>query len=184
MISRSVWYEQVDVALITKIHQILGEDFQVDFRSEDDYIEYEKPIKYPRILITHLGENFERYRYSEEEQTYKIDATKVYKETSAKPYKLKYQLELQTSYILDMNSITLKLCDFFIDWFNLDVIDTSGTPRSIPVKRVIETSAEEKTSDEQRIFKRIYQYDFKVEIDEAQIKEYLRPTKQKINTTL
>ena len=48
--SNTVWYEQVDIALIKLIHKVFGEDMKVRFRGEDDFTDNSLPY----VAIQHL----------------------------------------------------------------------------------------------------------------------------------
>lgn len=169
----TVWYEQVDIGLINLINEAFNSRVPIRFRSEDDFVE----LSYPCILITHLWESFDRYRYDDRLVNIGLDENNnVVREKSAKPYTLNYQVELLTTSITDMNELTVIWNDTFIDFNNLDVEDVSGNKRNCFMKLKNKTSSSEGSSDENRIFKRIYTYEIKVEIDTG-IK-YITPSVQ------
>lgn len=174
--SRTVWWEEVNKGFIDKLTKIYGDSVQIDFRTDDDLQEAEG-VSYPRILISNLDEQFDRIRYDDKPVVVSSDETTVSIEESAKPYNLTIQFDLVTTYITDMNKLTMLWNNNFLDWDNLDVVDTGGTPRSVAIKNIYKTSSKETTEDGQRLFRRTYLYLVKVEIDEAEVITKLTPYK-------
>lgn len=171
----TVWYEQVDVGLINLINTTFDSKIPIRFRSEDDFSE----LSYPCIVITHLGETFDRYRYEDRDINMGLQGTNVIMEKSARPYTLTYQIELLSTSIMDMNEMTFKWSDTFMDYNNLDVEDMSGNKRNCFMESRGSVSSSEGSKDEERVFKRIYTYDIKVEVDTG--KQDLLPSVQQID---
>ena len=171
----TVWYEQVDIGLINLINSTFDNEIPIRFRSEDDFVE----LSYPCIVITHLWETFDRYRYEDRDINMGLKGTDVVLEKSARPYTLTYQIELLSTSIMDMNDMTFKWSDTFMDFNNLDVEDMSGNKRNCFRESRGGVSSTEGSKDEQRVFKRIYTYDIKVEVDTG--KQHLLPSVQQVD---
>lgn len=167
--SRTVWWDEVNHGLIKEIKQIYGETVQVAFRSDDD-VQAKIPIQYPRILITNLEEKFDRKRYSPFPVEVRSDDTTVTLEESAKPFNLTFQIDLVSKTIMEMNRLSMIWNNHFIDFNNLDVVDQEGTTRSVYMKNVYQTKADSRSQNGERLFRKIYIYEVRVEIDE--VKEY------------
>lgn len=173
-VSRTVWWEEVNIGFLNKIKEIYGEEVQVSFRSDDDL--QEGNVTYPRILVTNLYEQFDRSRLDTRDSiVVESTETTISTEKPALPYVLKIQFDLITTYLTDMNRISLLWSANFLDWDNLDVLDSSGTPRNVPIKNVFQTKSEEETEDGQRLFKRTLIYEVRVEIDETEVITGIRP---------
>lgn len=174
--SRTVWWDEVNQGLFKIIKQIYGNSLQVSFRSDDD-IQAKTPITYPRILITNLEEKFDRKRYSPFPVEVRSDDTTVTMEESAKPFNLTFQIDLISSTITEMNRITMLWNNHFIDFNNLEVVDQEGTTRSVYMKNVYQTKSDSKSQNGERLFKRTYIYEVRVEIDEVVEYNSTRPYK-------
>jgi hypothetical protein len=132
-VDKSVWFEQVDRALITLLGSTLsvtnedGEAVQVraivrkpdeDFREED----------FPLASIYGLYQTFSKDRFSNDrvvlsknEQEHSITL-----ENSAVPYDLTYQIDLWASSQVDMNDMTREWLTSVPVFYNLSVTDLSG----------------------------------------------------------
>lgn len=174
--SRTVWWDEVNKGLYKELKALYGEDVQIAFRSDDD-LQAKEPIKYPRILITNLDEKFDRSRYSSSPVEVRSDDTTVTLEDPAKPFNLNFQVDLVSTSITEMNRLTLLWNGHFLDYHNLDVVDQEGTPRNVSMKNVYQTKSDSKSKDGERLFRRVYIYQVKVEIDEVVQNTFLRPFK-------
>ena len=85
---------------------------------------------------------------------------------SAKPYNLSYQLEIISNKQGESNDLT-RLWNFeVIDKYNLDVLDKSGNPRNCFMTRTVATTITEGDQYDDKIFRNIYKYKIRVELDE------------------
>lgn len=170
--SESVWYEEVDRGLKKLVQQVLG-NIPVVFtpNRENTITDNKNPYKpqiYPYVRIVHLGETFDTIRYNREDSIVhrsKEDNQLTFQK-SAKPYNLHYQFEIITNKQTDSNNLT-RLWNFeVIDKHNLDVLDKSGNARNCFMTRTVATSVIEGHQKDDKIFRNIYRYNIRVELDE------------------
>lgn len=170
--SESVWYEEVDRGLKQLVKNVLGDIpvvFTPDRKDNVDGVSnpYKRP-SYPYIRIQHLGEAFDPKRYSREDVVIATDPSnrEATLSKSAKPYNLNYQFEIITNKQGDSNDLT-RLWNFeVIDKHNLDVLDKSGNKRNCFMTRTVATSVTEGDQYDDKIFRNIYKYKIRVELDE------------------
>lgn len=161
--SNTVWYEQVDIALITLIKQVLGEDMIVKFRGEDDF----KDDQVSYVSIQHMGETFDVFRYDSKPVVTSKEQGIVTLEDSAKPYTLNYLITLVTDKITHMNRMSMLWNNEVTNHYNLDVLDMGGTPRSCYMRLEGKPVQQSEGYKEDRIFTNTYSYKIWVEIDEC-----------------
>lgn len=167
--SNTVWYEQVDIALIKLIHKVFGEDMKVRFRGEDDFTDNSLPY----VAIQHLGETFDLFRYDSNPVRLRDEEGYTVLEESAKPYTLHYQLTLTTDKITQMNYMSMLWNNEVTDYYNLDVVDMGGTTRSCYMRLEGRPIQQSEGLNEDRMFSSTYSYKIWVEIDES--KSYTKP---------
>lgn len=165
--SNSVWYGEVDLALVNLLKKIFGDTIQIYFNSSRDL--NNKKITYPYIKISHLGENFDFDRYDPNKQiiSYNADTQTVTLEESALPYKLNYQIDLISDTNKGNNSNTLKWASNIKPFSNLKVIDNGGVERSCFMSCQQPINLEETTQDDKVIFRHIIRMSIRVEVDES-----------------
>lgn len=172
--SNSVWYEQVDIALIDLVHRVLGKDMKVRFRGEDDFTD----IAPPYVAIEHLGETFDKFRYDKTPVRVGNKEGCIVIEESAKPYTLHYQVTLTTDTITEMNRMSMLWNNEVLAHYNLDVIDMGGTKRSSFMSVQGRPIQQSEGQNEDRIFRSTYLYNIWVEIDE--VKSDIKPIVQEV----
>lgn len=166
--SESVWFEQVDEALIKFIRdhiQIDGEPVKVVVRKPDDDFNLED---YPLVSIYSLYDRFSKERYNPEPVVVSKDkeSNTLVSEESALPYDLYYQIDFWSTLQIDMNEMTKQWKSAFSFWFNLDVIDESGNPRSCFVLSRNDFNKSDLMKDGKRLFHSFCTYKIQVEIDD------------------
>lgn len=166
--SESVWFEQVDTAfvkLLRKNIQIDGKPVKVVVRKPDEDFNEED---YPIVSIYNLYDRFSKVRYSPDPVV--ISQVGAYGtaiiEDSALPYDLFYQIDFWASLQSDMNIMTKQWKSISKLWFNLDVIDEAGTPRSCFVLSRNDFNKADLMKDGKRLFHSFGTYKVQVEIDE------------------
>lgn len=170
--SQSVWYEEVDRGLKQLVKKTLGDIPVIFTPNRDSNLDgkenpYSKPT-YPYVRILHLGEAFDPVRFSRNDILLSTDPenNQAIIGKSARPYNLNYQIELIANKQLISNDIT-RLWNFeVIDKYNLDVLDKSGNPRNCYMTRTVATTVMEADQLDDKIFRNIYKYKIRVELDE------------------
>lgn len=165
--SNSVWYGEVDLALVKLLKKIFGETVQIYFNSNRDL--NNKKIFYPYIKITHLGEKFAFDRYDPNRQIVSVDTennTSIV-EDSAIPYNLSYQIDVISDSNKSNNSNTLKWASNVRAFSTLKVIDNGGVERSCFMSCQQPINLEETVSDDKVIFRHIIRATIRVEVDES-----------------
>ena len=165
--SESVWFEQVDSALmklLSSVIQIDGKPVKVVIRKPDEDFNEED---YPLISLYNLYDRFSKERYSPEPVVVHRDYDSNYAvvEESALPYDLYYQIDFWASLQSDMNSMTRQWKAFAPFWFNLDVLDESGNPRSCFVLSRNDFKKSDLMREGKRLFHSFGTYKVQVELD-------------------
>lgn len=166
--SESVWFEQVDTAflkLLGKVIQIDGKPVKVKIRKPDEDFNEED---YPLVSIYNLYDRFSKDRYSPEPIAVGRDekSSTVILEDSALPHDLFYQIDFWATLQSDINSMTKQWKSFSKFWFNLDVTDESGIPRSCFVLSRNDFNKSDLMQNGRRLFHSFGTYKVQVEIDE------------------
>ena len=130
--SESVWFEQVDIALVDLLRKIIhidGKPVKVVVRKPDEDFSEED---YPLVSIYNLYDRFSKERYSPDAVIAGRDysSNMIIMEDSAVPYDLFYQIDFWSTLQTDMNTMTKQWKSYSKSWFNLDVVDESSTLRS------------------------------------------------------
>lgn len=167
--SQSVWIEQVDIALVEllgNIIQIDGKPVKVVVRKPDEDLDEED---YPLVSIYNLYDRFSTDRYSPEPLVAfrSKDSNALVVEESALPYDLYYQIDFWSTLQSDMNSMTKQWKAFAKKWFNLDVIDESETLRSCFVLCRNDFNKADLMKNGKRLFHSFGTCKIQVEIDEV-----------------
>lgn len=166
--SESVWFEQVDSALMKLLRtviQIDGKPVKVVIRKPDEDFSEED---YPIVSIYNLNDRFSKERYSPEPVVvYRdVNSNQLVIEESALPYDLFYQIDFWANLQSDMNSMTKQWKSYSKRWFNLDVVDESGKPRSCFVLSQNDFNKSDLLSGGKRLFHSFGTYKVQVEIDD------------------
>ena len=165
--SESVWFEQVDSALMKLLSDTIridGKPVKVVVRRPDEDF-YDED--YPVVSIYNLYDRFSKSRYSNEPVLVFRDTDSNYAvlEDSAIPYDLHYQIDFWANLQSDMNSMLKQWKSYAHFWFNLDVLDESGTPRSCFVLSKNDFNKQDLVKDGKRLFHSFETYKIQVEID-------------------
>lgn len=166
--SESVWFEQVDSALVNLLRnkiQIDGKPVKVVVRRPDSDFDDED---YPLVSIYNLYDRFSKDRYNPESVIVGRDekANIAFLEESALPHDLFYQIDFWATLQSDMNTMTKQWKSFSKLWFNLDVLDESGNLRSCFVLSQNDFNKSDLLKSGKRLFHSFGTYKVQVEIDE------------------
>lgn len=166
--SESVWFEQVDNALmklLSTVIQIDGKPVKVVIRKPDEDFNEED---YPVVSLYNLYDRFSKDRYSPEPVVVSRDFKNNYAilEESALPYDLFYQIDFWATLQSDMNSMLKQWKSFAPFWFNLDVLDESGNLRSCFVLSTNDFNKSDLMREGKRLFHSFGTYKVQVELDD------------------
>lgn len=172
--SESVWFEQVDTALINYIKGIvkLPNDsgiltpVPVKIRKPDEDFKIEE---YPCITLYNLYSVRDEVRYFPDTVIVDRDIPnhKLIEEKSAIPYSLFYQIDFWSRQQSQMNDMTRLWLGYHPDrCFNLPVKDLSGNNRESFVLMTDDLKKSDFLTDTQRTFHSVLTYKVWVEIDE------------------
>ena len=166
--SESVWFEQVDTALINFIQKniiIDGKPVKAKVRKPDEDFDIED---YPLVSVYNLYDRFSTYRYNPEGSVTQRDVENnaLVFEDPALPYDLYYQIDFWSILQSDMNEMTKQWKAKTKFWFNLDVQDESGNPRSCFVLMRNDVAKSDLLQKGRRVFHSFGTYKIQVEIDE------------------
>lgn len=173
-LSESVWFEQVDTALINYIKGIvrLPNDkgvltpVPVKIRKPDEDFKIEV---YPCITLYNLYSVRDEVRYFPDKVVVEIDTEKntLIEERSAIPYSLYYQLDFWSVQQSQMNDMTRLWLGHHPDrCFNLPVKDMSGKDRSSFVLMTDNLTKSDFLTESKRTFHSSLTYRVWVELDE------------------
>lgn len=171
--SETVWFEQVDTALIDFISNIVKiEDSDgvvrpvpVQVRKPDEDFKVEV---YPSVTIYNLYSILDKDRIDDRYIRKSIDEKKfeVTLERTAIPYNLFYQIDFWAKYQTDMNAMTRLWIGNTGRDFNLSVKDMSGTDRSCFVLNTDKLVKSDFIDGTDRVFHSSMTYRVYVEVDE------------------
>ena len=172
--SESVWFEQVDTALINYIKGIVKlpnsngvlTPVPVKIRKPDEDFKIEE---YPCITLYNLYSVRDEERYFPDTVVIgrDFDNHKLIEEKSAIPYSLFYQIDFWTRHQSQMNDMTRMWLGHHPDkCFNLPVIDLSGNNRDSFVLMTDDLKKSDFLTDTKRTFHSVLTYKVWVEIDE------------------
>lgn len=190
--SESVWFEQVDTALIKHIQESVRlpnankvlTPVPVKVRKPDEDFKIEE---YPCITIYNLYSMRDEVRYCPDDVVVSRDTTKntLIKEKPAIPYSLYYQIDFWARKQSQMNDMTRLWLGHHPDrCFNLPVKDTSGNDRSCFVLMTDDLKKSDFLSGIQRTFHSMLTYRVWVEIDERiQSESHMVSTMPDFHTT-
>lgn len=174
VLSESVWFEQVDTALINYIQGIvklpnangLLVPVPVKIRKPDEDFKIEE---YPCITLYNLYSVRDDFRYFPDKVVVERDDTnkKAVLERGAIPYSLFYQFDFWSNKQSHMNEMTRMWLGKHPDkYFNLPVRDTSGQNRSSFVLMTDDLRKVDILTDTERTFHSVLTYRVWVELDE------------------
>lgn len=171
--SESVWFEEVDTALINYIKSVVkipnrqGElaSVPVEVRKPDNDFKVEQ---YPSMTIYNLYSRYNSFRQGNSDtiKGYDVDKAKILVEKSAVPYDLYYQIDFWSKNITDMNKMTCAWLSKISRCFNLDVADSGGANRNVFVIRTDALKKNDYISGNNRVFHSFITYKIQVELDE------------------
>ena len=174
ILSESVWFEQVDTALISYIQGIVRlpnsngilTPVPVKVRKPDEDFKIEE---YPSITLYNLYSIRDEVRYFPDKVVVErdFDRNKLIEERGAIPYNLFYQLDFWSRLQSQMNDMTRMWLGHHPDkCFNLPVKDLSGQNRSSFVIMTDDLKKSDFMSGTERTFHSVLTYKVWVEIDE------------------
>lgn len=174
VLSESVWFEQVDTALISYIQGIVKlpnsngilTPVPVKIRKPDEDFKIEE---YPCITLYNLYSVRDEVRYFPDKVVVERDPVrnKLIEERGAIPYSLFYQLDFWSTKQSQMNDMTRMWLGYHPDRsFNLPVKDLSGQNRSSFVLMTDDLRKVDILTDKERTFHSVLTYRVWVEIDE------------------
>ena len=166
--SESVWFEQVDSALMKLLSQVIrvdGKPVKVVVRKPDEDF-YDED--YPIVSIYNLGDRFSKIRYSPEPIVAYRNTENHFLvlEDSALPYDLAYQIDFWAILQSDMNVMTKQWKSYAKSWFNLEVIDEAGELRSCFVLSKNDFGKADLVKNGKRLFHSFGTFKVQVEVDE------------------
>lgn len=172
--SESVWFEQVDTALINYIKGIVKlpnsngvlTPVPVKVRKPDEDFKIEE---YPCITLYNLYSKRDEERYFPDTVVVErdLDNNKIVEEKSAIPYSLFYQIDFWSRQQSQMNDMTRLWLGHHPDkYFNLPVKDLSGNDRDSFVLMTDDLKKSDFLTDTKRTFHSVLTYKVWVEIDE------------------
>jgi len=173
-VSESVWFEQVDIALIQYIQSIVKlknksgvlVPVPVKIRKADEDFKIEE---YPCITLYNLYSKRDEVRYCPDSVVVERDEArnKLIEEKCAIPYSLFYQFDFWARQQSDMNDMTRLWLGYHPDrCFNLPVKDLSGQDRNSFVLMTDDLKKSDFLTDTKRTFHSVLTYRVWVEIDE------------------
>ena len=190
--SESVWFEQVDTALINYIKGIVKlpnsngvlTPVPVKVRKPDEDFKIEE---YPCITLYNLYSVRDEVRYFPDKVVVERDLEnkRVVEENSAIPYSLFYQIDFWSRQQSHMNDMTRIWLGHHPDkCFNLPVKDLSGNNRDSFVLMTDDLKKSDFLTDTKRTFHSVLTYKVWVEIDERiRTESYLITDIPKLETT-
>lgn len=190
--SESVWFEQVDTALINYIRGIVKlpnsngvlTPVPVKVRKPDEDFKIEE---YPCITLYNLYSVRDEVRYFPDKVVVERDLenNRVVEEKSAIPYSLFYQIDFWSRQQSHMNDMTRLWLGHHPDkCFNLPVKDLSGNNRESFVLMTDDLKKSDFLTDTKRTFHSVLTYKVWVEIDERiRTEGYLVTEIPKLETT-
>ena len=166
--SESVWFEQVDSALMKLLSSTIrvdGKPVKVVIRKPDEDFSEED---YPLISIYNLYDRFSKTRYSPEPVVaYRnTESHFLISEESALPFDLFYQIDFWANMQSDMNQMTKLWKSHSKSWFNLEVLDEANNFRSCLVISRNDFNKQDLLKEGKRLFHSFGTYKIQVEIDE------------------
>lgn len=172
--SESVWFEQVDTALVEYIQSIVklqGKNgipipIPVKIRKADEDFKIEE---YPCITLYNLYSARDEIRYCPDSVVVQRDEVrnKLIEEKCAIPYSLFYQIDFWSRQQADMNDMTRLWLGYHPDrCFNLPVKDLSGQNRNSFVLMTDDLKKSDFLTETKRTFHSVLTYRVWVEIDE------------------
>ena len=166
--NESVWFEQVDIALVRLLKhtiQVDGKPVKVVVRKPDEDFNEED---YPLVSITNLFDTFATHRYSPEPVVVSREEefNQLVTEESALPHDLHYQIDFWSTLQTDINSMTKQWKTFAKRWFNLSVFDESGTERSCFVLLKNDFRRADLVKEGKRLFHGFESLKIQVELDD------------------
>lgn len=174
VLSESVWFEQVDTALMRYIREVValpnGENLltpvPVKVRKPDEDFKIEE---YPCITLYNLYSLRDEVRYFPDKVVVERDyeRNKLIEERGAIPYNLYYQIDFWSTRQSQMNDMTRMWLGNHPDrCFNLPVEDASGQHRSCFVLMTDDLKKSDFLTGTKRTFHSTLTYRVSVEIDE------------------
>ncbi len=175
--NRSVWYGQVDSALIAFIPTIVktlnrdGDAVPVPVLLRMPENEFAVEV-FPSVSIEYYDERVDPIRYYPHDvvvdTVFDEDGTGVAViEKSAIPYNLYYQIDFWAEYREDINEMTRRWSAYTPRHSVLEVTDSSGVKRHCVMTLKGDNKVTVFSEGNTRTFRKTYSYEIKVELDEG-----------------
>lgn len=168
--SESVWFEQVDTALLQFIKSnitVAGDSVDCRVRKPDEDFKKED---YPIVSIYNLYSKRDDFRRCPNDVKVEVnkDSKTLIMEKPCLPYNLFYQIDFWSMLQSHMNEMLFKWVSATDGgkYFNLPVVDTGGNPRSCFCLCKDDFKKSDLVSNNSRIFHSFITYRIYVEIDE------------------
>lgn len=173
MLSESVWFEQVDTALVNFVTSkiVLTNDSGLMYavpttvrKPDEDF----KVEQYPSITVYNTSSRFADERYDRESKILARDKfnNQGTLEEPALPYDLFYNIDFWAKTQTDMNEMTRQWLSKVKKYFNLTVRDMTGVLRDCFVLQRGDLTKGDFISGYERTFHSIIVYRISVELDE------------------
>ena len=174
--SETVWFEQVDTALIALIQSVVKlpdetnklVSIPVSVRKPEEDFKIES---YPSATIFNLSNRLDKFRHFPDIRAVVARDPAHFNmtlEKNAVPYKLTYQIDFWARLISDMNEMTRKWLYYAGSDFNLSVKDLSNITRSCFVQMRGNVVKADLMEGSQRTYHTVVTYEVWVEIDERE----------------
>jgi hypothetical protein len=166
--SESVWFEQVDTALLSFIPSkvvLNSVPVAVKVRKPDDDLSREQ---YPLITFNLLYHKEDTTRMTSEERVYRdkdVANSRITVEKAAIPYVLTYQIDFWSLLQTEIAEMTRQWFESTTNHFNLPVKDVSGIDRSSSVRQYGNAGKSDFLNGSDRIFHCFATYKIWVELD-------------------
>lgn len=172
MSDQSVWYEQIDTALVKFLSsnlKVIDNDTTISVpsfvrKAEEDF----KVETYPSTSVYCLFSSFDFERYRNETIVdHKNSAGKCLVYHPMLPFKFQYQIDFWTKFQIHKNQLIAQWLNLhrFGTRINLPVTDASGVVRDTHMALVGGITHQDEVSGTQRTFRTIFTYNIWAELD-------------------
>lgn len=167
----SVWYEQIDTALVNLLSTLTVKDSNGEIlvpswvrKPDEDF----KVESYPSTSIYCISSAFDYDRFSNQTiSKYNESAGKCEIYHPVLPFKFQYQIDFWAKYQTHRNSMIAQWLQkhVFGTRINLPVVDTSGAERTANMSMTGSILNQDEVSGTQRTFRAIFTYNIWAELD-------------------
>jgi len=167
MANTSVWYEEIDTALL----DLLKNSMTINGNAVTAFVrKAEKEFKvevYPSVSIYCVNTKYDINRDDPNLKEVLVgkDSSNAIYENKAVPFNLSYQIDLWARYKEHMNDLTQQFVVNIPRWFNLDVLDASGNERSVLVQQRTSLTTRDYMSENERVYHSTAYFNVQTEVD-------------------